>query len=136
MGICFNSLQLSAPKDTTQRLLSKGFEDCDSDDWGLTPQLFSFRPFVLATDKQHLSDYQEEMEQIWTNWIEGAQADDQSVSQLTIEFESEGIPPLRTIQALIEWLQQEELNFDLRYRYRQENQSWQGELNAHNPQLH
>jgi len=139
MGICFNSLQLTASTDTTQKLLSKGFENCGEDDLGVTPQHFSFRPFVTATQPSLVNDCALELEKIWTNWIDGKPAANQQSqpdNQLTIEFESEDTPPLRTVQAMIAWLQQEQLHFELHYRYRQENEAWEGELNVSNPRIH
>lgn len=139
MSICFNSLQLTASPDTQQKLLNKGFEDSDADDWSLIPQHFSFRPFVTAAQPSKADDLNRELAHIWTNWIEGnpaANRQSQADNPLTIEFESEDNPPLRTVKAMIAWLQQEQLHFELRYRYRQENESWQGELNASNPNIH
>jgi len=139
MGVCFNSLQLTASPDTAQKILNKGFEGCESGDQGVAPQNFSFRPFVTATQPSQVDDYTSELEQIWTNWIDGeptANQKSQQDKQLTIEFESEDIPPLRTVRAMIAWLEQEQLHFELRYRYRQENETWQGELSASNPNIH
>jgi len=139
MAICFNSLQLIASTDTNQKLLKKGFEGSDPNDFGVTPQHFSFRPFVTATQQVKGDEFSRELEQIWTNWIDGNPISselDQCGNQLTIEFESADTPPLRTVQAMITWLEQEQLHFELRYRYRQENESWQGELNACNPNIH
>ena len=49
MTDCFNTLNLSAPPSTADRLLAKAFESCDLDDWGISPQSFSFDPFIHAT---------------------------------------------------------------------------------------
>jgi len=139
MGICFNSLQLTASPDTTQKVLNKGFENCASGDPDINPQHFSFRPFVTATQHSRVDEYASELAQIWTNWIDGQTSADQQGPHdkpLTIEFESEDSPPLRTVRAMIAWLQQEHLHFELRYRYRQENEAWQGELNASDSNTH
>ncbi|NIB44537.1 hypothetical protein HBA55_33425 [Pseudomaricurvus alkylphenolicus] len=126
MSICFNSIQVTAPETTANRLLAKAFESSDFDDWGMSPQAFSFLPFVADKSDQ---DLQRALESIWTNWIERHWQKPDQV--LTIEFESENTPPIAAVNAMIEWLQQQKLIFDLRYQYRRENESWQGELTAH-----
>ncbi|GAA5317656.1 MAG: hypothetical protein AseanaTS_28610 [Candidatus Pelagadaptatus aseana] len=127
MNVCFNSLELKVPPVTADRLLAKGFENCDYDDWGFSPQLFSFKAFVgnITDEVTRL-----ELETIWTNWINRDKQGNGNDQTLTIEFESEDVPPVAVINAMIEWLKAEQLDFDLNYRYRLENENWQGQLQA------
>jgi hypothetical protein len=130
MSVCFNTIHLTAPTVTTNQLLAKGFGDCEYDDWGFCPQQFSFIPFLEATcDKADV--HSDNNDSIWTNWIDRQAA--KNGQKLMIEFESEHTPAINAVNALIKWLNEENLNYDLKFQYRQENERWQGELNAKNP---
>ncbi len=130
MSVCFNTLHLTAPAITAEQLLAKGFGDCEFDDWGFCPQQFSFIPFLKETaSEDELKD--ETNNSIWTNWID-RQAD-KHCQRLMIEFESEHTPAINAVNALIKWMNNQHLNYDLKFKYRQENERWQGELNAKNP---
>lgn len=122
INLCFNSLQISAPEDTINRFLQHGFSLSEPDDWGASPQNFSFQPFGKAA---------EERKDIWSNWIEVKNVGQQQ--QLLLEFESGESPPFSVIHASIEWLRQQDLPFDLHYRYRLENESWDGEIRESHP---
>lgn len=130
MTVCFNTLNLTAPNSTTDRLLAKGFEDCELDDWGLSPQNFSFGPFIEATDKTH--SLQEVGDTIWTNWIDRRRAEG-AHEKLLIEFETESEPPMHAINALIKWLDREKLSYQLNMTYRLENDRFEGEVKAQGP---
>ncbi len=130
MTVCFNTLSLIAPNTTTNRFLAKGFENCDLDDWGLSPQGFSFQPFIDAYHDD--SDTEETRDTIWTNWIERQQAD-RTRENLKIEFESESEPPMHAINSLIKWLDGENLTYQLNITYRLENNRFEGQLNAQGP---
>lgn len=128
---CFNSLQISAPAATLERLLEQGFASSQADDWGLSPQNFSFLQF-LGDQPLPRGYSQDDLDSLWTNWLE---VQSQGAEQLlTIEFESNDNPPLAVIKALVGWLRDAQLGFRLHYRYRFENGDWDGELlDSHTP---
>lgn len=126
MSICFNSLQVVAPEKTTRLLLAKAFR-CEEEPTALLdPQNFSFAPFIQDQVGQPSS-----IERIWTNWIEQTKRKRQRA--LLIEFESADAPPLIAINAMISWLQQQHLSFQLHYKYRRENEASESELKAQYP---
>ncbi len=137
MSVCFNSVKITAPTATTEALLKKGFSLSEVDDWGLSPQNFSFAPFVSSTapedssqedsgeDKSGQDNNADELADIWTNWIEISNSE--AGDLLTIEFESKDTPPLTAINAMTLWLKRENLAFDLEMKYRLENETWEGE---------
>jgi len=128
--ICFNTINFTANNQTTSRLLAKAFEDCELDDWGISPQNFSFKPFLdAATD---IPAGEDSSETIWTNWIDRQPIDNQQ-EKLMIEFETQSEPPLHAVTALIQWLDQEQLNYKLNMTYRLENNCFEGQVNAHRP---
>ena len=132
MSICLNALQVSAPAETTERILLKGFEKAENDDWGPVMEQFSFVPFVSATDQKLLASHFTEIDSLWTNWIEAIEIEqsnsDAEYDQLTIEFESHDEAPVYVIKAFIAWLEQEKLAFHLSYRSKQEGDAWQQQL--------
>lgn len=131
MSVCFNAIELTVPPATADKVLAKGFENCDYDDWGFSPQGFSFAPFLSNEDRTS-NDVGSALESIWTNWINRETVEDSDQHLLVIEFESENVPPIGVVNGLIEWLKNEQLLFDLNYRYRLENENWNGSLQANN----
>ena len=130
MTVCFNTLRLTAPNTTTVRFLAKAFENCDLDDWGVSPQNFSFRPFIDAAQIETTGD--DSSDSVWTNWIERQQTGNTD-EMLQIEFESESQPPMQAINSLIDWLDTEQLRYQLNLSYRLENNQFEGQLNAQGP---
>ena len=124
-SVCFNSLQVTAPAATLDRLLQMGYSKSDCDDWGMSPQNFSFEPFAEVADLND-SISQEELQQIWTNWIEIKKQGKRQ--QLTLEFESGKAPPFALINAMASWMKRQNLKYDLQFRYRLENEAWDGQL--------
>ena len=123
-----NSLQLVATQTTTEQILAQGFECLPALSLqnlsSTKPQQFSFHPFA---DLYHASD----LKKIWTNWIETKElANEPHQQQLTIEFESEETPALSSIRAMVRWLEDKQLPFQICYKYRRENSRWQGEYCA------
>ncbi|MEC8429046.1 MAG: hypothetical protein VXZ35_11500 [Pseudomonadota bacterium] len=129
MNVCFNSLELTVLPAVADKILAKGFENCDYDDWGFSPQGFSFEPFLSAEDKND-DQTKSALGSVWTNWINRENAAESEEHALVIEFESENVPPISVVNGLIEWMKRERLVFDLNYRYRLENENWHGALQA------
>lgn len=126
MDICFNSLTITAPATTIDCILSRGVENYKASNWNRNPQDFSFKSLIEA-----LTDHPVDLgnlEDIWVNWIECSGDDERQ--KLIIEFESRQTPPVYCIDALIQCLEQEQLTYELFFKYRLENQEWDGEISA------
>ena len=124
-AVCFNSLEVVAPAATLDRLLQMGFSKSDCDDWGMSPQNFSFEPFAEAAELSE-AILPDDLQKIWTNWIETKKQGE--LQKLTLEFESGKSPPFALINAMAHWMKRQNLQFDLHFRYRLENESWDGQL--------
>ncbi|MFL0796555.1 MAG: hypothetical protein K6L73_03570 [Cellvibrionaceae bacterium] len=123
MPTCINTLSITGDQKVAATILSKGFENSESDDWGLSPQSFSFLPFIKAQHPN--SDWQDTL---WTRWLEEKAQGKQHI--LNIEFESEGEPPTYAVDALIAWLNERELEYQLKLDYQPEGGEWTGEIKA------
>ena len=121
-----NSLQLLADPTTANKVLKKGLDTSSSHysigEFNNTTLKFSFQPFVRNSQKLH---------KIWTKLIEAKEICDKNHrQQLTIEFESDDIPALPAIRAMVRWLEAKQLSFEVRYQYRWEDRNWEGEYCA------
>lgn len=127
MRTCINTLNITATPKVTSQILCKGFENSDTDDWGFSPQNFSFLPFVKSQHPD--SPWQDNL---WTRWVEETPEDKKKkqAHSLCIEFESEGEPPTFAIDAMIAWLNEQDLDYQLKLDYQPEGGQWAGEINA------
>ncbi len=123
MPTCINTLSIISDHKVAGMVLNKGFENSDSDDWGLSPQSFSFLPFVKTQHPD--SNWQDNL---WTRWLEENGKGENHT--LNIEFESEGEPPTYAIDALVAWLNERELDYQLTLNYQPEGGEWTGKIKA------
>jgi hypothetical protein len=129
MTTCFNTLNILLPSRDIDRILAAGFQNRSNETATLSPQHFKFDAFVNLLSSMSVND--NELRGIWVNWIKREHSDHLQ-ENMTIEFETEGYPPVAVIDTMIEWMKHEHIAFQLKYSYRLENEQRRGTLEAVN----